>query len=75
MNLNLVITEDEKVGGYTMECPQMPGCVTEADTLPELYRNWVEASSLWLTAAKEQLAQGDNPFVGVVRENRELAFA
>ena len=58
----LLITEDETHGGYTMECAQMPGCVTEAATLPELYRNWAEASSLWLEAAQEELDCGRDPF-------------
>jgi len=61
-SLNLVITEDSEVGGYTMECPQMPGCVTEADTLDELYRNWAEASSLWLAGARDDMAAGRDPF-------------
>ena len=56
--LHLIITEDPDVGGYTAECPEMPGCITEADTLPELYQNWAEASALWLEAAKENLAAG-----------------
>jgi len=60
--LHLIITEDPDVGGYTAECQEMPGCITEADTLPELYQNWAEASTLWLEAAKEDLAAGRNPF-------------
>ena len=60
--LHLIITEDQETGGYTAECPEMPGCVTEADTLTELYSNWSEASSLWLEAAKEQMAEGYDPF-------------
>jgi len=72
---NLLITEDPDVGGYTIECPQMPGCVTEADTLEELYRNWAEASALWLQAAREDMAAGRDPFNPQVPGTQELSYA
>lgn len=55
--LHLIITEDPDGGGYTAECAEMPGCITEADTLDNLYRNWAEASSLWLEAAREEKSE------------------
>ena len=73
-SFTIVITEDPVVGGYTAECPQMPGCVTEADTLPELYKNWQEASMLWLAAAHEDMASGRDPF-SPVQSPRERVFA
>lgn len=54
----------------------MPGCVTEADTLTELYSNWSEVSSLWLEAAKEQMAEGYDPFNPAHDEStRQMALA
>jgi predicted RNase H-like HicB family nuclease len=42
--------------GYWAEVPELPGCVTEGDTLDELYSNLQEAVLGWLEAdAKRQM--------------------
>lgn len=74
-SFTLVVTEDPQVGGYTIECPQMPGCVSEADTLPELYRNWADAATLWFQAAAEDVAAGRDPFRPNLPATREMALA
>jgi predicted RNase H-like HicB family nuclease len=43
-----VLTPDRKVGGYTVRVPELPGCVTEGDTLEEAKRMAREAIALWL---------------------------
>jgi predicted RNase H-like HicB family nuclease/DNA-binding transcriptional MerR regulator len=45
-----VLTPDLEVGGYSIEVPELPGVVTEADTLPEARRMVSEAIRLWLDA-------------------------
>jgi predicted RNase H-like HicB family nuclease len=47
-----VLTPDLQVGGYSIEVPQLPGVVTEADTLPEARRMVSEAIRLWLDASE-----------------------
>ncbi len=41
-------------GGYTVEFPQLPGCVTEGDTFEEALANAKEALDLWLAAVRER---------------------
>lgn len=47
-----VLTPDLEVGGYSIEVPELPGVVTEADTLPEARRMVSEAIRLWLDASE-----------------------
>lgn len=39
-------------GGYTVEFPQLPGCVSEGDTFEEAMANAREALAGWLEAAE-----------------------
>jgi len=39
--------EQNDEGGWTAECPKMPGCISEGDTLPEAIKNMAEAVELW----------------------------
>ncbi len=47
-----VFTPDLEVGGYTVEVPELPGCITEGDDLPEAKRMTREAIEAWLSAAE-----------------------
>lgn len=49
-----VLTPDLVVGGYTIEVPQLPGVVTEADTIPEAKRMVQDVVKLWLAAVSEK---------------------
>jgi antitoxin HicB len=49
-----VLTPDLEVGGYTVEVPELPGCVTEGDDLAEAKRMAKDAIELWLTVAEPQ---------------------
>jgi DNA-binding transcriptional MerR regulator len=51
-----VLTPDLEAGGYTIEVPELPGCITEADTLPEARRMAREAIDAWLDAAASRIA-------------------
>lgn len=41
-------------GGYTVVFPNLPGCVTEGDSLSEALEMAVDASSGWLLASVEE---------------------
>lgn len=42
-----IILEPSDEGGYTVEVPTMPGCISEGDTLREALANIAEAIELW----------------------------
>ena len=43
MRFKVILTPDEEDGGYVVECPAIPGCVSEGDTLEEGLANIREA--------------------------------
>jgi predicted RNase H-like HicB family nuclease len=47
-----VFTPDLEVGGYTVEVPGLPGCITEGDDLAEARRMAREAVEAWLSVAE-----------------------
>lgn len=49
MKLKAIIHQAEE-GGYWAEVPALPGCVTQAETMPELEQNLQEAITGWLQA-------------------------
>jgi predicted RNase H-like HicB family nuclease len=53
MKLKAIIHKAEE-GGYWAEVPALPGCVTQADTRPELRANIKEAIEGWLSVDDEQ---------------------
>lgn len=46
-----VIIPDEETGSYTAQIIEFPGCIAEADTLDEAYKNLEEAAKGWIQAA------------------------
>jgi predicted RNase H-like HicB family nuclease len=52
----VVLTPDLEAGGYSVEVPELPGCITEGDTLPEARRMAREAIEAWLDAAAPHTA-------------------
>lgn len=40
-------------GGYTVVIPDLPGCISEGDTLAEAMQNIQEAKALWIETAIE----------------------
>lgn len=49
-----VLTPDLEVGGYTVEVPELPGCLTEGDDLADAKRMAKDAIDLWLSVAEPQ---------------------
>lgn len=41
-------------GGFTVEVPDLPGCISEGDTLEEAERNIQEAIALYLETLEER---------------------
>lgn len=48
-----VILIPDETGGYTVEVPSLPGCITEGDTIDEALANAKEAIELWIEEAIE----------------------
>jgi len=47
---NRIITPDLDEGGYVGEILELPGCITEGQTLEELWANLEEAKLGWIEA-------------------------
>jgi predicted RNase H-like HicB family nuclease len=43
MRFTVILTPDEEDGGYVAECPAIPGCISEGDTVEEALANIKEA--------------------------------
>jgi predicted RNase H-like HicB family nuclease len=48
----------EEDGGYWAEVPDLPGCLTQGDTLDEVYHNLTEAIACHLDLASEDVRVG-----------------
>jgi len=44
---------DEEGGGFFVEFPDLPGCVSDGDSLEEALKNGSDAIECWLSAAQE----------------------
>lgn len=53
MTLKAIIHDAEE-GGFWAEVPALPGCVTQAESLPELEANIHEAIRGWFLAAEPE---------------------
>lgn len=49
----IILIPDLEEGGYTVEVPSLPGCVSQGDTLEEALANIKEAIELWIEDAVE----------------------
>ncbi len=49
-----VIFTTQEEGGFTVEVPDLPGCVSEGDTLEEAEKNIQEAIELYLETLEER---------------------
>jgi predicted RNase H-like HicB family nuclease len=60
----LEIIPDTEEGGFTARYPELPGCITYAQTLEELIGNAEDAKLEWLSAALEdglEIPEPENP--------------
>ena len=56
MNMSFdVIVHMDETGGYWAEVENMPGCITEGDTIPELTNNLQEAIFGWLSVMVDNM--------------------
>jgi len=49
-----IVVHADPDGGYVVEFPDLPGCLTQVDHLAELVENANEARELWITSAFER---------------------
>ena len=54
-DFKVLLEPDQKVGGYVVSCPALPGCYTQGDTIDEALTNVKEAILLCL---EDLVAQG-----------------
>jgi len=47
------IVEDKNEGGFALYCPELPGCMTCADSVEDGYRQIKDAQRAWLEACIE----------------------
>lgn len=48
-----VILIPDETGGYTVEVPSLPGCISEGDTIDEALANIQEAITLYIEVLRE----------------------
>jgi len=48
-----ILEPDNRVGGYTVTIPALPGCISEGDTFEEALKNIEEAAALYLEVMKK----------------------
>ncbi len=53
MKFKVTLWEDEEDKGYVVECPALPGCVSQGDTVEEALENIKDAIQGWLEVAAE----------------------
>ena len=49
----VILIHDDEVGGYTVEVPSLPGCISEGDTREEALANIKEAIELYIEVLTE----------------------
>ena len=52
-----VVLREEKEGGYSVQCLELPGCISEGETREETLTNIREAIEGYLEAFPEELNQ------------------
>ena len=50
-----ILVEEAEEGGYTVECPALPGCVSEGETLEKALENIKEAIQGCIEARNAQV--------------------
>ena len=58
------VFEPEKVGGYSVVIPALPGCISQGETFEEALANIKEAAELYLEDLKEgEIPKEEKPIV------------
>ena len=53
LSYRTVVTEDKEEGGFALHCPELPGCMTCADTLEQGFAMMEDAKKCWFSACLE----------------------
>lgn len=53
LSYRVEVIEDKDEGGYALHCPELPGCITCADTIEEGIQMIEDAKRCWFTACLE----------------------
>ena len=61
LNYKIEIIEDKEEGGFTLHCPELPGCITTADTIEQGYKMIQDAKIAWFSACLEDGIQIPEP--------------
>jgi predicted RNase H-like HicB family nuclease len=59
----IVVLEPSDEGGYTVNAPAFPGCISEGDTKEEALKNIKEAIELFVETTEDDLNRGPNSVV------------
>jgi len=54
MKFKVIVWEDEEDGGYVVDCPALPGCISQGDTVEEALENIKDAIQGWLEVSAER---------------------
>jgi antitoxin HicB len=78
MKYTVILTPDAEDGGYVAECPVIPGCVSEGDTVEETLANIkeaIEACLESLAARREPIPQEGRIIVATVEADAPATAA
>ena len=50
---NIIELPDEEGGGYLIEFPDLPGCISDGETIEEAIANGKDAVFCWIETAKQ----------------------
>ena len=53
LNYKVEVLKAEEGDGYVLHCPELPGCITYAETIIEGFEMIEDAKQCWLTACLE----------------------
>jgi len=53
LSYKVEVIEDKEEGGFALHCPELPGCITYADTLEHGFKMIQDAKLCWFTACLE----------------------
>jgi len=53
LNYRIEVIEDKEEGGFTLRCPDLPGCITCADTIELGFEMIEDAKKCWFEACLE----------------------
>lgn len=72
----ILISPDDESGGFTVEVPALPGCVTDGSTVEEAKKNAIEAIELYLqTLAEQGISYPDDSEPNFIRQKVSISLS